>query len=137
MALKPSSLAKAGKSSQQESERTMFLARMMTTGNVGAIDRVIRAIPAIATAWLYWTSALSGPALIVAAIVSAMLLVTSLTGACSIYYMLGWSPRPVSGQKDSRGWCVHLAGNACILSAAARSRHVKRPSLPLDCAGRL
>lgn len=103
MALKPSSLAKAGKSSQQESERTMFLARMMTTGNVGAIDRVIRAIPAIATAWLYWTSALSGPALIVAAIVSAMLLVTSLTGACSIYYMLGWSPRPVSGQKDSRG----------------------------------
>jgi hypothetical protein len=69
----------------------MFLSRMMTTKNVGVIDRVLRALPSLAVAGLWWNGALGGWTLLGAAVLAAMLLVTSLAGACSIYYMLGFS----------------------------------------------
>lgn len=74
----------------------MFLKRMMTTRNVGAFDRILRLLPALAVAVLWAQGMIGGPLAIVLAIGAAMLLVTALTGACSIYYMLGWSTCPVS-----------------------------------------
>ncbi|MEM6898504.1 MAG: DUF2892 domain-containing protein [Pseudomonadota bacterium] len=76
----------------------MFLKRMMTTRNVGTFDRVLRAIPAIAVAILWAQGMIGGTLAVVLAIGAIMLLVTALTGACSIYYMLGWSTCPVSGK---------------------------------------
>lgn len=73
----------------------MFLTRMMTTKNVGALDRALRALPALATFAAWWSGLLSGAWLLAALFASGMLLVTSLTGACSIYYMLGLSTCPV------------------------------------------
>jgi hypothetical protein len=76
----------------------MFLKRMMTTRNVGNFDRVLRTLPLIAVAILWSQGMISGLPAIVLAVVGGMLLVTSITGSCSIYYMLGWSTCPVSGQ---------------------------------------
>ncbi|MEM6387700.1 MAG: DUF2892 domain-containing protein [Pseudomonadota bacterium] len=76
----------------------MFLKRMMTTRNVGTFDRVLRAIPAVAVAILWAQGVIGGTLAIVLAIGAIMLLVTALTGTCSIYYMLGWSTCPVSGK---------------------------------------
>lgn len=72
----------------------MFLVRMATTRNVGTLDRFVRVVPAIVTAGFWWTGTLSGVPLISVGIISAMLLVTSLTGSCSIYYLLGLSTCP-------------------------------------------
>jgi hypothetical protein len=79
-------------------ERLVFLKRMMTTRNVGTFDRIVRALPLIAVAVLWVQGVIGGALAIVLAIVAAMLFVTALTGACSIYYMLGWSTCPISGQ---------------------------------------
>lgn len=76
----------------------MFLKRVFTTRNVGPLDRIIRALPSIAVAVLWAQGIISGPLAIVVAVVAGMLLLTALTGACSIYYMLGWSTCPVSGR---------------------------------------
>ena len=76
----------------------MFLKRMMTTRNVGPVDRILRAIPAVAVAVLWAQGVIGGTVAVVLAIPAIMLLVTALTGACSIYYMLGWSTCPVSTQ---------------------------------------
>ncbi|MEM1387449.1 MAG: DUF2892 domain-containing protein [Pseudomonadota bacterium] len=76
----------------------MFLKRMMTTRNVGTLDRVLRTIPTILVASLWAQGVIGGTFAIVLAIGAMMLLVTALTGACSIYYMLGWSTCPVSGK---------------------------------------
>lgn len=76
----------------------MFLKRMMTTRNVGSFDRVLRVLPAVAVAILWAQGAIGGVLAVVLSISTGMLLVTALTGACSIYYMLGWSTCPVSGK---------------------------------------
>lgn len=78
----------------------MFLTRMMTTRNVGVFDRFIRVLPALATAWAWWSGLISGGWLIMALVASGMLLVTSATGACSIYYMLGLSTRTARSKPD-------------------------------------
>ena len=70
----------------------------LTTRNVGNFDRVIRALPALLTTWVWWQGALSGMELLVAALISAMLLLTTIMGSCSIYYMLGRSTCPRSGE---------------------------------------
>ncbi len=75
----------------------MFLKRMMTTRNVGTLDRVIRAVPAVIVAVLWLQGLISGVMALILFVLAAMLLVTALTGACSIYYMLGFSTCPVSG----------------------------------------
>jgi hypothetical protein len=74
----------------------MFLTRMMTTRNVGWLDRLLRALPALAVVGLWWTGTLAGWSFAVAAVLAGMLLVTSITGACSIYYLLGFSTCPAS-----------------------------------------
>jgi hypothetical protein len=70
------------------------LLRMARTRNVGAIDRVLRALPLPVVAWLIYTEALSGVSAWAVGIVSAMLAATAVTGSCSIYYLLGWSTCP-------------------------------------------
>lgn len=74
----------------------MFLKRMMTTRNVGTLDRLLRAFPAVAVAILWAQGVIGGSLANVLAIVAIMLLATALSGACSIYYLLGWSTCPVS-----------------------------------------
>ena len=74
----------------------------MTTRNVGSLDRLIRALPALVTTWAWWSGILGGLSLVAAAGFSAMLLVTTVFGACSIYYMLGWSTCPVSGKQKNK-----------------------------------
>jgi len=75
----------------------MFLKRMMTTRNVGTLDRVIRAVPAVIVTVFWLQGLISGVTALVLFVLAAMLLVTALTGACSVYYMLGFSTCPVSG----------------------------------------
>ena len=74
----------------------MLSLAFLTTRNVGNRDRLLRALPVLFTAWAWWHGMLDGTWLVLAAIVSAMLLSTALLGACSIYYVLGWSTCPIS-----------------------------------------
>lgn len=69
----------------------MSLLKRLTTRNVGTVDRIFRAVPAVVVAVLWLTETLAGTALIVCAIVAAMLLLTAITSRCSIYAMLGIS----------------------------------------------
>ena len=55
-------------------------------GNVAVWDRVLRAVPAVATASLYAAGAIGGGLALGLGIASGMLLATSLTGKCSVYY---------------------------------------------------
>ena len=71
----------------------MSLLKRFTTPNVGALDRVLRALPFAVFLTVWATGALSGAALAVLGIVSGMLLLTAITGLCSIYAMLGISTR--------------------------------------------
>ncbi len=73
----------------------MSLLKKLTTRNVGTLDRWIRALPAVIVAGLWVSGALTGTALLIAGILAAMLLVTAITGMCSIYAMLGISTCPV------------------------------------------
>jgi hypothetical protein len=75
--------------------------KMLTTRNVAGWDRVLRALPMLATLYFWNAGALSGLGLIAAAIISVMLLVTSITGSCSIYYMMGLSTCPAPGAPRS------------------------------------
>lgn len=45
---------------------------------------------------------LSGWFAVLLGLIAVMLLPTSLTGACSIYYALGWSTCPISGRPSHR-----------------------------------
>ncbi len=72
----------------------MSLLKKLTTRNVGTLDRWIRALPAVIVAGLWASGALTGTALLIAGILAAMLLVTAITGMCSIYAMLGISTCP-------------------------------------------
>jgi len=69
----------------------MSFMHMITTHNVAWWDRIIRALPALATFHFWWDNQLTGLWLIAAIVVSAGFLMTSLMGSCSIYYSLGWS----------------------------------------------
>jgi hypothetical protein len=75
----------------------MSIKQMFTTKNVAVWDRLLRALPALGVA-LAWGAGITGSTLVVLAVMAGMLLVTSVTGTCSIYYMLGWSTCPVSGR---------------------------------------
>jgi len=69
----------------------MWLIDMFTTRNVAPIDRLVRVTPTLAVAWLCWSGSVGGLVAAGLAIPAVMLLVTSLTGSCSIYYTLGLS----------------------------------------------
>lgn len=77
----------------------MWLIDMLTTRNVAPLDRVLRLLPAAAVAWLWWSGTVGDVAAVALAVPALMLVVTSLTGSCSVYYTLGLStlrrgPRP-------------------------------------------
>lgn len=71
----------------------MSFRRRFLTPNVGTVDRWLRALPFALFAYVWFTGALTGPALVVLGIVSTMLLVTAVTGLCSIYGLLSISTR--------------------------------------------
>ena len=71
----------------------MSLRTRFTTPNVGTLDRVLRALPFAVFIYAWSAGALSGLVLVALGIVSAMLLLTAITGLCSIYAMLGISTR--------------------------------------------
>lgn len=54
--------------------------------NMGTIDRVVRAVVAVAIAALYFAGAISGTLAIILGIVAAVLLLTSIVGFCPLYY---------------------------------------------------
>lgn len=53
--------------------------------NMGTIDRVIRAVFAVAVAILYFTGVISGTIAIILGILAIILLVTSIVGFCPLY----------------------------------------------------
>ena len=69
----------------------MSIMKKLTTRNVGGFDRVLRALPFVGFLYAFASGALTGVPLIAFGVVSAMLLLTSVTGMCSIYAMLGLS----------------------------------------------
>ncbi len=76
----------------------MSLKEMFTTKNVGTTDRFVRALPLVIVGTLYFTGYLPLGWTISLGIFSAMLLLTSLMGVCSVYYLLGYSTCSVSGK---------------------------------------
>jgi hypothetical protein len=80
----------------------MSLKGMFTTRNVGTTDRIIRALPIVIVAALYFAGYLPLGWAIGLGVFSLMLLATSLMGVCSVYYMLGYSTCPVSGQPNPK-----------------------------------
>ncbi len=67
----------------------MSIFERFTTRNVGTLDRIVRVLPAILVAYLWFIGALSGTVLIVAVVLAAMMLATAVTARCSIYALLG------------------------------------------------
>ena len=74
----------------------MSFRQRFLTPNVGTVDRWLRALPFVFFAYIWFTGTLAGPALIALGVISTMLLVTAVTGLCSIYGMLGISTRRTS-----------------------------------------
>ena len=56
--------------------------------NMGAIDRVIRILMAIAVIVLYLSGSITGVAAIILGIVAFIFIVTSLIGFCPLYFPL-------------------------------------------------
>lgn len=75
-----------------------LLSKVLTTRNVGKVDRFLRALPTPIVGLLIYGGHVQGLAAWALGVASAMLLVTAITGACSIYYMLGFSTCPISGK---------------------------------------
>ena len=65
--------------------------RLFLTRNVAGWDRIVRLFPAGIALLAYLQGYMTGPLAIAFGLVSAMLLVTSLTGTCSIYGLFGLS----------------------------------------------
>jgi Protein of unknown function (DUF2892) len=80
----------------------MLLKRVLTTRNVGNLDRVLRALPLFIVAALWANGTVGGALAVGLAIAAAFAFLTAVLGACSIYYMLGWSTCPISGQPRNR-----------------------------------
>ncbi len=78
------------------------LIKMNTTRNVAQWDRVIRGLLPFVVVGLWWAGAIPAVVAIPVGIFSLMLFPTAFTGACSIYYLLGVSTCPVSGQSNPR-----------------------------------
>lgn len=73
----------------------MSLLKRLLARNVGPTDRAVRALPSVIVIALWWSGALAGPILILAAVAAAMLLATALTARCSVYAILGLSTCPL------------------------------------------
>lgn len=70
-----------------------------TTRNVGTVDRVVRALLPFVVGGFWLAGLLPAVVAVPLTVFSAMLFPTAFTGACSIYYALGWSTCPVSGRR--------------------------------------
>lgn len=57
--------------------------------NVGSVDKAVRLILALVLIYLYVKGTLSGTAGIIALVIAAVLIITSLTGFCFIYTLFG------------------------------------------------
>ncbi|MGV3765279.1 MAG: YgaP family membrane protein [Chitinophagaceae bacterium] len=57
--------------------------------NMGAVDRAIRVLAAIAVAVLYFSGTITGTLGIVLLVVAGVFLLTSLVGFCPLYTILG------------------------------------------------
>ncbi|NIR44237.1 MAG: DUF2892 domain-containing protein [Gemmatimonadetes bacterium] len=75
------------------------------TKNMGLIDRVVRALIAVAIAVLYFTGQISGLLAIILGIVAVAFLVTSFIGTCPGYFPFNLSTRKraASGGADMGG----------------------------------
>ena len=89
----------------------MNVRTMLTNGfdrNVGSVDRVIRGLLALSVPILYFTGQIAGIAAIILAVLAVLIVRTSVTGKCGIYYGLGRSTyrktpqQPPSGQSERR-----------------------------------
>lgn len=61
--------------------------------NMSTVDRIIRALLAIAIAVLYFTGRISGVAAIVLGVIAVVFLLSSLFAKCPAYSLLGISTR--------------------------------------------
>ncbi|MFK7844345.1 MAG: DUF2892 domain-containing protein [Rhodothermales bacterium] len=61
--------------------------------NMGALDRGVRAVIAIAVAALYFMGQISGTAAIVLGILAGVFLLTSFVGTCPLYLPFGLSTK--------------------------------------------
>lgn len=59
--------------------------------NVGSIDKVIRAVLAIAFAILYFTGTVSGTLGVILLVLGVVFLATALLGTCPLYSLFGIS----------------------------------------------
>lgn len=73
-----------------------------TTRNVGQWDRVVRALLPVAIFALWTVDVLPTWAAVPLGVFTLIFVPTSFTGACSIYYLLGWSTCPVSAGSAGR-----------------------------------
>jgi hypothetical protein len=72
----------------------MNIKAMLTNGfarNVGSFDRIVRAIFALSVPVLYLSGLIDGTAALILGVLAALILRTSVTGKCGIYYGLGLS----------------------------------------------
>lgn len=61
--------------------------------NMGTLDRIIRAVIAVAIAVLYFTHVITGVLAIILGIVAVIFLATSIFGICPLYLLFGISTR--------------------------------------------
>lgn len=76
--------------------RQSFFSKILTTRNVGNVDRILRASLLPLALWLAAQGYLWAPVALGLGILASMLMFTALTGSCSIYYLLGFSSCPIS-----------------------------------------
>jgi hypothetical protein len=72
----------------------MNIKAMLTNGfarNVGPADRIVRALLALSVPALYLSGMIGGLAAIALSVLAILILRTSFTGKCGIYYGLGLS----------------------------------------------
>jgi hypothetical protein len=77
---------------------------MLTNGfarNVGGIDRIVRALFALSVPVLYLTGMIGGLTALVLGVLAILILRTSFTGKCGIYYGLGLSTHRPSESASS------------------------------------
>lgn len=69
--------------------------------NMGAIDRGIRTLIAVAVAVLYATGQISGLAAGILGALAIIFVLTSAAGYCPLYAPFGWSTRRRSGAAEA------------------------------------
>lgn len=63
--------------------------------NIGTIDKIVRIIIAVVIIVLYALNIISGTLAIVLLVIAAMFIVTSITGFCGLYTLIGINTCPL------------------------------------------